>query len=43
MQTTDRALLEEWMARWSDLMTFEVLPVLSSATVQERLASRLGL
>jgi hypothetical protein len=29
------------MAQWSDLIDFEVLPVLSSAEVQERLASRL--
>jgi len=38
METTDRALLDEWIGRWSDLMTFDVLPVLSSAQVQERLS-----
>jgi hypothetical protein len=37
METNDRALLEQWMGRWSDLMEFEVLPVLSSAQVRERL------
>lgn len=42
MEAPDRALLEQWMARWSDLMEFEVLPVLSSAAVQERLAARLA-
>lgn len=41
MEAADRALLEQWMARWSDLMDFEVLPVLSSAEVQLRLAPRL--
>lgn len=38
MEAPDRALLEQWMARWSDLMEFEVMPVLSSAEVQKRLA-----
>lgn len=37
MQAPDRALLEQWMAHWSDLMEFEVLPVLTSAEVQKRL------
>lgn len=36
MECADRGLLEEWMARWSDLVDFEVLPVLTSAQVQER-------
>jgi hypothetical protein len=36
METADRTLLDEWIGRWSDLMEFEVLPVLSSAQVQER-------
>ena len=31
MQTADRALLEQWMANWRDLVDFEVLPVMSSA------------
>src|SRR5262245_53163814 len=30
METIDRALLDEWMAAWSDLVEFEVLPVLTS-------------
>jgi hypothetical protein len=38
METEDRGLLDQWMARWSDLVEFEVLPVLSSAAVQARLA-----
>jgi len=38
METADRALLGQWMAEWADLTEFEVLPVLSSAEVQQRLA-----
>ena len=36
METEDRALLEAWMARWSDLMDFEVVPVLTSAEAAAR-------
>jgi hypothetical protein len=42
MACDDRALLDEWMAAWSDLVDFEVMPVLGSAEVQERLARRLA-
>jgi len=38
MEAADRGLLEQWMAQWSDLVEFEVFPVLTSAAVQERLA-----
>jgi len=41
MECADRRLLDEWMAQWSDLMDFEVLPVLSSAEVQALIAPRL--
>ena len=41
METADRGLLDQWMAQWSDLVDFEVMPVLSSAEVQERLAPQL--
>ena len=30
MECADERLLEEWMARWRDLVDFEVLPVLTS-------------
>lgn len=30
MRCEDLALLEEWMSRWSDLVDFEVVPVVSS-------------
>jgi hypothetical protein len=39
MDTDDRRLLDQWMAHWSDLMEFEVLPVLASAEVQSRMAA----
>jgi len=42
METADRRLLDEWIGRWSDLMSYDVLPVLSSAQVQERLGPRLA-
>lgn len=39
MECDDRALLDQWMGHWEDLVVFEVLPVLSSAEVQARLAA----
>ena len=41
METADRGLLDQWMAQWADLVDFEVMPVLSSAEVQRRLAPQL--
>ena len=37
METDDRALLEEWMSRWSDLMEFEVHAVMTSKEAAERM------
>ena len=31
MACEDRALLDQWMAAWADLVEFDVLPVMSSA------------
>lgn len=31
METDDPELFDEWTANWSDLMTFEIFPVLTSA------------
>jgi len=36
METEDPALLEQWMARWRDLVDFEVHQVISSAEAAER-------
>jgi Protein of unknown function (DUF3303) len=38
METDDRALLDQWMANWADLVDFEVHPVISSAEAAERIA-----
>ena len=31
MEARDHALLDEWIANWSDLVEFEVVPVVTSA------------
>ena len=31
METADRSTLDEWTARWADLVDFEIVPVISSA------------
>ena len=36
METSDRALLEEWMRNWEDLVEFEVHPVITSQEAAER-------
>jgi hypothetical protein len=41
METDDGELLEQWMAHWSDIVDFEVYPVITSAEAVERIAPRL--
>ena len=41
MECDDRALLDAWIARWSDLVDFEVLPVMASADAAAAIAPRL--
>jgi hypothetical protein len=41
MECDERHLLEEWIARWSDLVDFEVVPVITSAEAVERIGPRL--
>ncbi|HJR58210.1 MAG TPA: DUF3303 family protein [Vicinamibacterales bacterium] len=41
METDDPLLLDVWIAHWSDLVDFEVHPVISSAEAAERIAPRL--
>jgi hypothetical protein len=41
MECDDRDLLERWMARWRDLIDFEVIPVLTSAQAVEQIAPHL--
>lgn len=40
METADRRLLEEWMGNWSDLVEFEVHPVITSQEAAQRVAVR---
>ncbi len=41
MEASDRGLLEEWMARWTDLVEFEVFAVMTSREAADRIAGRL--
>lgn len=41
METEDRALLDQWIARWSDIVHFEVHPVISSEEAAGRIRSLL--
>jgi Protein of unknown function (DUF3303) len=41
METSDRKLIDDWIANWSDLVEFEVYPVMPSAEAAERVAGRL--
>jgi uncharacterized protein DUF3303 len=43
METHDRALLDVWMANWSDLIDFEVHPVVTSKDAAEKVAATVGL
>jgi hypothetical protein len=38
METSDRALLDEWMGHWQDLVDFEVRPVITSQEAAQRVA-----
>jgi len=39
METDDPRLLEEWAARWADLVDFEIIPVIDSAEAAARAAT----
>lgn len=41
MECEDRALLDEWMANWRDLVDFEVIPAVTSAEAVAAVAPRL--
>jgi uncharacterized protein DUF3303 len=41
METDDRNLINEWIANWSDLVEFEVYPVINSAEAVERVSSHI--
>jgi hypothetical protein len=38
METDDRALLDQWIANWSDIVDFEVCPVITSQEAATRVA-----
>ena len=41
METADRALLDQWMANWKDLVDFEVHRVTTSKEAAEKIAPKL--
>jgi len=41
METADRALLDQWMGNWGDLVDFDIHPVITSQEAAQRIA-RLG-
>jgi hypothetical protein len=40
METADRRLLDQWMESWSDLVEFEVHPVITSKEAAERVGPK---
>lgn len=36
METGDASLLDRWMAEWSDLIRFEIIPLIGSTEAAER-------
>ena len=41
METDDEKLLKEWIANWSDIVDFEIFPVMTSAEATEKILSKL--
>ena len=41
METDNRALLDEWISNWKDIVDFEVIPVITSKEAAETIAPRL--
>jgi len=41
METDDRKLLDQWITNWSDIVEFEIFPVMSSKEATERIAPHL--
>jgi hypothetical protein len=40
MECDDRHLLDQWLAQWSDLVHFDVIPVLASAEAAQAIDAR---
>jgi hypothetical protein len=41
MKTDDRDLIDEWIPKWSDIVEFEVYPVMTSQAASEQITPRL--
>lgn len=41
MECDDRALLDQWIAQWADLVDFEIIPVVTSAEAAKRITPQL--
>lgn len=41
METDDRRLIDEWISNWSDIIDFEVFPVISSKEAVEKITPQL--
>ena len=41
MECSDRALLDDWMSHWEDLVRFEVVPVITSSEASDIISPRL--
>ena len=41
MEAADRSLVDEWIARWDDLVDFEVIPVITSPEAAARVKPKL--
>lgn len=41
MRTSDRSLFDTWIAAWSDLCHFEIIPVRTSAQAAQHIADNL--
>jgi Protein of unknown function (DUF3303) len=42
METEEPELLDQWMGRWSDLVDFEVFPIITSVVAFERISPHLS-
>jgi Protein of unknown function (DUF3303) len=40
METDDPSLIDEWIANWSDIVAFEVVPVIASTEARARALGR---
>jgi hypothetical protein len=41
MEAHDRNLLDQWIANWSDIVDFEVFPIMTSQEALEKITPRL--